>query len=407
MATVTGFTAERMLAMEDATIVDGYVAGNNLMLVTKDGTEINAGNVRGPQGDTGPQGPLDQATADTLYVNLTGDTMTGLLIIDRASAECLRLKHVSTPYISFYGGASRLGYVQAQTDEFKIFADVDKPMTFFTGGVENMRLRTTSTAETLTLAGKTPDCLIYFRNTSPSGTAFGYVGKHSTWGIRATALTGAALFQAAAGDARIQALHSVEIYPGNAYCASFGPNNGGTISTKGDEIEDDVPGFLWRQDWKSLRTTTNVDGAANVYLNRQGGATGTGGGEPYMKFEVNKSEVGSITRSSSGVAYNNTSDYRVKDVKGPITNALERIKVLNPIRAVYKSDLDKKEIDAFIAHEVSPAVPEAVTGTKDQVDQFGHPAYQQLDLTRLVPLLVASVKELAAKVEALEARLAT
>ena len=50
MATVTGFTAEHMLEMENATVVDGNVVGNNLILVTKDGTEINAGNVRGPQG---------------------------------------------------------------------------------------------------------------------------------------------------------------------------------------------------------------------------------------------------------------------------------------------------------------------------------------------------------------------
>lgn len=51
---VTGFTAERMLAMEDATVISGSVVGDNLHLQTKDGTDIDAGNVRGPIGPTGP-----------------------------------------------------------------------------------------------------------------------------------------------------------------------------------------------------------------------------------------------------------------------------------------------------------------------------------------------------------------
>lgn len=57
MATVTGLTAERMLAIEAASVVDGDVIGNNLILTKHDGTQIDAGNVRGPQG---PQGPVGQ-----------------------------------------------------------------------------------------------------------------------------------------------------------------------------------------------------------------------------------------------------------------------------------------------------------------------------------------------------------
>ena len=56
MATVTGFTAERMLNIENSTVVDGEVQGDNLILQTRDGTPIDAGNVRGPKGDTGAIG---------------------------------------------------------------------------------------------------------------------------------------------------------------------------------------------------------------------------------------------------------------------------------------------------------------------------------------------------------------
>jgi hypothetical protein len=45
MATVTGFTAERMLVIENETVVDGDVVAGELILVTRGGTQINAGQV--------------------------------------------------------------------------------------------------------------------------------------------------------------------------------------------------------------------------------------------------------------------------------------------------------------------------------------------------------------------------
>jgi hypothetical protein len=56
MATVTGFTAERMLVIENETVVDGEVQGDNLLLARRDGVQIDAGNVRGPKGDKGDTG---------------------------------------------------------------------------------------------------------------------------------------------------------------------------------------------------------------------------------------------------------------------------------------------------------------------------------------------------------------
>lgn len=56
MATVTAFTAERTLAIENKRVDSAAVVGDELILTRKDGTTLNAGNVRGPQGSTGPQG---------------------------------------------------------------------------------------------------------------------------------------------------------------------------------------------------------------------------------------------------------------------------------------------------------------------------------------------------------------
>ena len=58
MTTVTSLTADRMLAIEAASVVDGDVVGDNLILTKHDGSQINAGNVRGAPGPSGPQGAL-------------------------------------------------------------------------------------------------------------------------------------------------------------------------------------------------------------------------------------------------------------------------------------------------------------------------------------------------------------
>lgn len=47
MATITGLTAARMLAIEAASVVDGEVVGDNLILTKHDASTIDAGNVRG------------------------------------------------------------------------------------------------------------------------------------------------------------------------------------------------------------------------------------------------------------------------------------------------------------------------------------------------------------------------
>ena len=49
-------------------------------------------------------------------------------------------------------------------------------------------------------------------------------------------------------------------------------------------------------------------------------------------------------------------------------------------------------------------MPEAITGTKDEVDADNNPVYQGIDQSKLVPLLTAALQEEVAKREALEAR---
>ena len=65
MVKVTGFTAERMLQIENSTVVDGEVQSDQLILLTRAGTPIDAGNVRGPKGDQGIPGPVQSVNGQT------------------------------------------------------------------------------------------------------------------------------------------------------------------------------------------------------------------------------------------------------------------------------------------------------------------------------------------------------
>lgn len=84
MATVTGLTAARMLAIEAESIVDGDVVGDNLILTRHDGVTINAGSVRGPVGPAGGDSPtrvvaLPGAPFDGQEIYFVADDVKGIL----------------------------------------------------------------------------------------------------------------------------------------------------------------------------------------------------------------------------------------------------------------------------------------------------------------------------------------
>ena len=113
------------------------------------------------------------------------------------------------------------------------------------------------------------------------------------------------------------------------------------------------------------------------------------------------STVGSIVTTPTATANNTSSDYRLKENITVLTGATARLKQLKPYRFNF-TVTPGTTVDGFIAHEAQTIVPEAITGTKDAVDENGDPIYQQIDQSKLVPLLVATIQELEARIEALE-----
>tara|TARA_R100000353_G_scaffold4368_1_gene6467 strand:- start:909 stop:2066 length:1158 start_codon:yes stop_codon:yes gene_type:complete len=130
--------------------------------------------------------------------------------------------------------------------------------------------------------------------------------------------------------------------------------------------------------------------------------TGTRG---HLVFYNPNGHVGGINTSGSATNFNTSSDYRLKENVVAISDGITRLKTLKPSRFNFKKDADLT-VDGFLAHEVT-AVPEAITGTKDEVDSDNNPVYQSIDQSKLVPLLTAALQEAIGKIEALETKVAT
>ena len=112
-------------------------------------------------------------------------------------------------------------------------------------------------------------------------------------------------------------------------------------------------------------------------------------------------ERGKISMNGSSTSYITSSDYRLKENAVGISDGITRVKQLQPKRFNFIVDANTT-VDGFFAHEAQAVVPEAVTGTHDEVDDDNNPVYQGIDQSKLVPLLTAALQEAIAKIETLE-----
>ena len=122
----------------------------------------------------------------------------------------------------------------------------------------------------------------------------------------------------------------------------------------------------------------------------------------HIRFKNTGTTRGSIVVDQSNTTYNTTSDYRLKENVNYDWNATTRLKQLKPAQFNFISDSTNTIQDGFLAHEVSSVVPVAVFRDKDEVEDDGSVLPQQLDHSKLVPLLVKTIQELEARITELE-----
>ena len=147
-----------------------------------------------------------------------------------------------------------------------------------------------------------------------------------------------------------------------------------------------------------------------------------------MGFTNTNGMVGQIQTSGLSTIYATSSDARLKENVTYNWDATTRLKQLKPARFNFIADADKT-VDGFLAHEAQTVVPEAVTGTHNEIDIWTQheinsgdapdgtsagdnkldddgntiPVMQSIDQSKLVPLLVKTIQELEARITALEA----
>ena len=153
--------------------------------------------------------------------------------------------------------------------------------------------------------------------------------------------------------------------------------------------------------------------------------------------------------SDNTTSYNTSSDHRLKQSVTDMTGAIDRVKTLLPKRFSFINDTTNTMQDGFLAHEAQTVVPQSVIGTHNETREVSNavllasgklyaedvtqedwtankgddendlypsdstwaashtaPVYQQIDHSKLVPLLTGALQEAIAKIETLETKVA-
>ena len=133
------------------------------------------------------------------------------------------------------------------------------------------------------------------------------------------------------------------------------------------------------------------DAGSNLYLTKTTAAVGT----PFQTFSVNGSGVGTITRTAGGVAYNTTSDIRLKENINATHYGVADVMKITVADYNYKTDKTKTSTTGFLAQDLYKVYPDAVT--PGGIDEKTNP--WQVEYGKITPLLVKAIQDQQAQIE--------
>jgi hypothetical protein len=171
----------------------------------------------------------------------------------------------------------------------------------------------------------------------------------------------------------------------NGYLAlqSGGANERMRITTNGDVCVGTTTA-------NSRFNVTSPFGNTVTFNNTSGSSSAS-----FVSFQASGNPIGGISRNglANSVLYNTTSDYRLKeDFKN--FKGLDLINNINVYNFKWKG-VNQREY-GVIAHELKEVIPNLVTGEKDAESM------QQVDYSKLVPILVQAIQELKQEIEILK-----
>jgi hypothetical protein len=168
------------------------------------------------------------------------------------------------------------------------------------------------------------------------------------------------------------------------------------------------------------RGTLEISGSGTSLLGLKVGSTPkayfyTTGTDTYINNEVNGGKIfcvafsAGVYLSTGATSWTANSDERLKNIKGNIENAIEKLMTLRTVNFSWKSDNDNKENLGLIAQDVEKVFPQVIDKNKLPTNAN----YEQLDKTEylgvryqeLVPVLVKAIQEQQAQIEELKAKI--
>jgi hypothetical protein len=156
-------------------------------------------------------------------------------------------------------------------------------------------------------------------------------------------------------------------------------------------------------DFTSTTTSGNQISSAGISISRSGApslniqrSTNNGGVANFWRDTTN---VGSISVTTTATTYNTSSDYRLKDIDGPIQNSGAYIDALKPVQGRWKADGSR--FIGLLAHEVQEvSETQIATGEKDgekmQAMDYSSP--------EIIANLIAEIQSLRAYVAELKGK---
>jgi len=194
------------------------------------------------------------------------------------------------------------------------------------------------------------------------------------------------------GEIDIISQYIAVVHPSNALSSSAKYGFFRTFTDGNTDFNiNNISGAVWGTNWSSRLFYTDF-----TFQSQKAGFTSA---YRYNKFMNSSTEIGSISMlTASTVAFNQSSDYRLKQDIIPIQNPLERLMKLQPKNYRFIADANDESccecyFDGFLAHEVENIVPMAVTGIKDDPNMM-----QQLDYSKFTPICVGAIQELNEKI---------
>jgi hypothetical protein len=124
---------------------------------------------------------------------------------------------------------------------------------------------------------------------------------------------------------------------------------------------------------------------------------GSSNAVPYRVYVAAQSN--GVYMAANATSWTANSDARLKNITGTFTNALADVLQIEAVKFTWKSDAENRPCVGLIAQSVEKVLPEAVSkgalnNSEDKTEYLG------VQYTEVIPLLVAAIQELNAKVEA-------